>query len=607
MSSGANQQRLAPLSRLLLLVLSVVPNAAVGAELSAELLNEADPLRCRDAFDPGLKKQCMREWEQKYYFDAESRECRLFWYDGCPGLTGSRNFFDSLLECQWLCEPGQSQRSEICLQPFDEHLRDECDALGNWRRHFYFDRIQRRCVPFWFDGCDSPYGNHFEDKTSCRLSCELASGETVVVKYQTAGTKHTKIMPAWRLISTTLTTTIRTTNGTISGKTPRHWPHRQQQTPKVQTATNTAIEAVQQPQTRKQPNSSSEPPPPRTSALSPPAMSSPRTSASLIISSSAASSSSSASVPLPSSSPSPPVPKRANDYDEQRGICAQNNPCQNGGTCVYDVLVHQPICKCASPFTNDFCTERIDFDPCSPNPCKNGATCSAIAGPQRTDFDCFCARGFAGRLCEFRPCDDNPCKNGGTCRTSRSQSLFFCACKPDWGGKTCMIDVSSSAEISDVRKPLLLESANLSQQLSSGRAEWIEELKRVTPRMPNSESVEEQPNSGEDGSGKSANAYRGADSQASSRRFKGQQRPAPSSSVVGFPREQIVGQELPTRTLKGTTAEAAANDEERRKNSATNARERNNAVFWNALAICFSLINKILMPRLINANAILPL
>lgn len=41
-----------------------------------------------------------------------------------------------------------------------------------------------------------------------------------------------------------------------------------------------------------------------------------------------------------------------------------------------------------------------EFDPCSSNPCKNGATCSAKAGRSKTTFECFCAIGYGGELCE---------------------------------------------------------------------------------------------------------------------------------------------------------------------------------------------------------------
>ncbi|KAL3074232.1 hypothetical protein niasHS_015062 [Heterodera schachtii] len=553
MASGANPRRLANCFHLLLiLLLTVVPKCFVSDRFSAELLAEADPRRCRDSFDGALKKQCMRgEWEQKYYFDAESRECRLFWYDGCPGLTGSRNFFDSLLECQWLCEPGgHPQQNSLCLEPFDEHLRDECDGNANWRRHFYFDRSQRRCLPFWFDGCVSPCGNHFEDEISCKKTCGSISAENAEIPYQTLGTQQTNFVPAWRLISTTLRAPIDGTNeGTRDAKkeqkTEGNWQKQRKEKPKQAAKVDSDLRFSS---ARRPFGTPSAPPPLRKNALSTTAASSPTRP--------------SASVPF-----SPPSPSVA-----PKSVCARRNPCQNGGVCVYDELTEQSICKCAAPFTNDFCTERI-----------------AIAGTQRTEFDCFCARGFAGRHCEFRPCEDNPCKNGGTCRTTRAQSLFFCACPPGWAGKTCMVgSVPSSGEILESNgKSLLLQNANLTRQLSSGKAEWIEELKRVTPKMPNSEEFvgERRPNAGENGFGKSAiaNVPRGLFSSVArngTRTALGEfplprlSSPLSPGSVIGhrpvtasvlLPHDQIVGHELPTRTLKGTTPNVAKNGVEMAK------------------------------------------
>ena len=44
---------------------------------------------------------------------------------------------------------------------------------------------------------------------------------------------------------------------------------------------------------------------------------------------------------------------------EEANICERANPCQNNGTCVWDAILRQHICRCAPGFTNENCTERI--------------------------------------------------------------------------------------------------------------------------------------------------------------------------------------------------------------------------------------------------------
>lgn len=60
--------------------------------------------------------------------------------------------FDDLLTCQWLCEEEPRYKTRkfnllnhsipwlgACLEPFDEHYRDECNG-GMWRQNYYFDK-----------------------------------------------------------------------------------------------------------------------------------------------------------------------------------------------------------------------------------------------------------------------------------------------------------------------------------------------------------------------------------------------------------------------------------------------------------------------------------
>jgi hypothetical protein len=125
---------------------------------------------CWDKFDPNYKNQCLAgEWQQRYYFDHASLTCRLYWYDGCQG--NSRNTFDDLLTCQWLCEEQPRYSSKSCLQQFDEHYRDECNG-GRWKQQHYFDKNKKRCVSFWFDGCKGESENIFQDEITCVKMCE---------------------------------------------------------------------------------------------------------------------------------------------------------------------------------------------------------------------------------------------------------------------------------------------------------------------------------------------------------------------------------------------------------------------------------------------------
>uniref|UniRef100_A0A1I7X3D3 BPTI/Kunitz inhibitor domain-containing protein n=1 Tax=Heterorhabditis bacteriophora TaxID=37862 RepID=A0A1I7X3D3_HETBA len=93
---------------------------------------------CWDMFDLSYRNQCLNgNWEQRFYFDHASLTCRQFWFDGCR--SDSRNIFEDLLTCQWLCESQPMYKSRACLEDFDSHFKDECNG-GRWRQQWYFDR-----------------------------------------------------------------------------------------------------------------------------------------------------------------------------------------------------------------------------------------------------------------------------------------------------------------------------------------------------------------------------------------------------------------------------------------------------------------------------------
>nr|XP_035965222.1 basement membrane-specific heparan sulfate proteoglycan core protein isoform X14 [Halichoerus grypus] len=69
--------------------------------------------------------------------------------------------------------------------------------------------------------------------------------------------------------------------------------------------------------------------------------------------------------------------------------------------------------------------------PCERQPCRHGGTC-VPAGED--EFQCLCAAGFKGDLCEHEesPCQlREPCLHGGTCQGTR------CLCPPGFSGPRC--------------------------------------------------------------------------------------------------------------------------------------------------------------------------
>ncbi|XP_046396911.1 agrin-like [Ischnura elegans] len=70
-------------------------------------------------------------------------------------------------------------------------------------------------------------------------------------------------------------------------------------------------------------------------------------------------------------------------------------PCAHAATCRPIDTTHF-LCLCPPEFTGERC--EIRMNPCSPNPCAVGSTCSPLP-PPRGGFECRCAPGWKGRLC----------------------------------------------------------------------------------------------------------------------------------------------------------------------------------------------------------------
>ncbi|XP_029027227.1 protocadherin Fat 4 [Betta splendens] len=100
---------------------------------------------------------------------------------------------------------------------------------------------------------------------------------------------------------------------------------------------------------------------------------------------------------------------------------------------------------------------HITSDPCLTSPCRNGAMChksifisQSVAvleslaviyvSPQKEVFNCTCARGFTGTLCQddIDECELNPCENDGTCVNMAGS--FYCHCRSGFSGSVCSVD-----------------------------------------------------------------------------------------------------------------------------------------------------------------------
>uniref|UniRef100_A0AC35FA40 EGF-like domain-containing protein n=1 Tax=Panagrolaimus sp. PS1159 TaxID=55785 RepID=A0AC35FA40_9BILA len=110
----------------------------------------------------------------------------------------------------------------------------------------------------------------------------------------------------------------------------------------------------------------------------------------------------------------------------------QQNPCQNGGTCIDLVSKYQ--CLCPSHFGGKNCDERIDECELYGKThlgCQNNATCSnngILPG-----FICHCQKGFHGRRCQTKStsCDYSLdlCGEHGHCMPGSSSDSYKCLCE----------------------------------------------------------------------------------------------------------------------------------------------------------------------------------
>nr|XP_018908072.1 PREDICTED: protein slit isoform X2 [Bemisia tabaci] len=106
-------------------------------------------------------------------------------------------------------------------------------------------------------------------------------------------------------------------------------------------------------------------------------------------------------------------------------------PCSNNGVC--EALPERQFnCRCAPGFHGKLCEHTIDA--CYGNPCRNSGTCKLL---EEGRFSCECAPGFTGARCESNidDCLKHQCKNNATCIDLIQ--AYECRCSPGYMGTYC--------------------------------------------------------------------------------------------------------------------------------------------------------------------------
>ncbi|VDD88243.1 unnamed protein product, partial [Enterobius vermicularis] len=137
---------------------------------------------CLEPFDDGLKRACDGgKWQPRYFYDRYDRECKLFWYDGCPST--SRNNFDDPASCKWKCEGKHSNpRSRSCMDVFDTAYLKKCWS-GPYEKRYFFNHEKKQCELFYYGGCMSTSKNIFLSYDECEDLCETPSYELFTLKF----------------------------------------------------------------------------------------------------------------------------------------------------------------------------------------------------------------------------------------------------------------------------------------------------------------------------------------------------------------------------------------------------------------------------------------
>ena len=138
---------------------------------------------CRDPTD--VTKQCRlpaspgpcRALIDNYYYDWAQQKCLLFKYGGCGGNT---NRFPTEADCLKTCSVGGEAPTEKAVKEESPPRRctyhpDKGPCYGRQER-WYFDQTTGQCATFFYGGCQGNK-NRFSTRTECEHACRVTPAD----------------------------------------------------------------------------------------------------------------------------------------------------------------------------------------------------------------------------------------------------------------------------------------------------------------------------------------------------------------------------------------------------------------------------------------------
>ncbi|XP_030846642.1 uncharacterized protein LOC105443222 isoform X1 [Strongylocentrotus purpuratus] len=112
-------------------------------------------------------------------------------------------------------------------------------------------------------------------------------------------------------------------------------------------------------------------------------------------------------------------------------------PCENGGTCLYNVTTDTTSCSCPPGFGGPVCENKVA---CERHTCQNGGVCQV---DMMGDPYCECPAQYTGTFCEIPvSCEELDCQNNSTCEVD-SNGVASCICLDGYEGIRCQLESTS--------------------------------------------------------------------------------------------------------------------------------------------------------------------